>query len=602
MRADEWRLKISENVQSVLAKLSRASDRAAGRFDRLNARVGRAANFTGRAIGGVMNMGMGAVEGIASSLVRALPLPGKMGASLARMAGPAGVAASAVLALGGAMFKGVQAAEQYAAPFRDFRNLNLDRPQRELDAVNDRVLELSGGKGLDPTKLLTGFTAAQRITGDFGPDMQDMVARVGEASRALNMDFDRALKDSAETMRQFGMPLLQVDDLLSSNVKAANAARFGYDEMGRAQQAFAGAAAHANQGVDSANKVFAALSVNTRDAGKAADLTRASFEAIGDKSVEKAFKKLGVDVRDANGNIRQTDRIMRELKPRFAEMNDKAFERMKGDIGGNDGLLALMDAMKYKGDEVIGMLDGFDRSHLGINDVLERADKDIDIINEKIDGKLKASWLRLGQAVMPMWVEIKTGAASAIDSIADYAEKLFDPDKWQMRQMVDTAYERLNASAGALEGKSLEEQERIVSAYRAKVDDGQRRHDRATESGYEWKETWKASQAAMNKFVTEQEQRLRKLGVGADKEGGAVPGTSKDRYAGFKGDDVKKGVESVVGGGKQVRNVNIRIDSLVKELTIRSQSVREGANEVKRTVEEALVRAVQGTELTIAND
>jgi tape measure domain-containing protein len=64
---------------------------------------------------------------------------------------------------------------------------------------------------------------------------------------------------------------------------------------------------------------------------------------------------------------------------------------------------------------------------------------------------------------------------------------------------------------------------------------------------------------------------------------------------------LKSGIDSVTSGGKQVRNYNVTIGSLVKELNIRAETVKEGAQDMKRMVEEYLLRALQGAEIATAN-
>lgn len=62
-----------------------------------------------------------------------------------------------------------------------------------------------------------------------------------------------------------------------------------------------------------------------------------------------------------------------------------------------------------------------------------------------------------------------------------------------------------------------------------------------------------------------------------------------------------QGINSVSGGGKQVRNVTVTIGALVKEMNIHAASTKESALDIKRMIEEALLRAIQGAELASAN-
>lgn len=92
----------------------------------------------------------------------------------------------------------------------------------------------------------------------------------------------------------------------------------------------------------------------------------------------------------------------------------------------------------------------------------------------------------------------------------------------------------------------------------------------------------------------------------------ATPSLANDPFAhlfkdkkgkGSSTDGISQGVSAVNGGGRQVRNVNVTIQSLVKQVVINSAGgVRESAMQIRQEVERALIQAVQGGELTMAND
>lgn len=62
----------------------------------------------------------------------------------------------------------------------------------------------------------------------------------------------------------------------------------------------------------------------------------------------------------------------------------------------------------------------------------------------------------------------------------------------------------------------------------------------------------------------------------------------------------KKGIEGVAGGGSQVKNITINIQSLIKENKIIANNVTEGTDKTIRILEEAMIRLIQGAE-NVAN-
>lgn len=613
MRADEWRLKMSENVDRVLARLNRASDRTTARFTRMQSRIDRVATSLRGGFGHVKELVSGGIEGFRDEMVNAMGLPPKMAGAFRALTGPVGIAIGLAGALTMSFAKGVQAAEAYNVPFRYLRNLNLDKTKEELDAVNDRVLSLSWDKGLDPTKLVAGVAEVQSTIGEFGPDVEAMVARIGVASRALGMDFETSVTGISKAMSQFRLPLSQVDELMTSNAKTVNLGVVSFDQLSKVQTEFAGAAASANQQVDTANKVFALLTTNTKNADIAATMAKAAFQDLGRKSVVDAFRKIGVNVFDTNGGMRQADQILRDLIPRFEQMSDQQFAQLKEAIGGSEGLRGLLDMTKASGEGVLRVLDGFDRADVSVGDAIERAKYDLDIINATIDGKMQTAWVRLGQAVMPIWVAIKQEALEVIDSVGNAIAGL--ARNWSIvfgthaeraairaGESTKRTYESLQPLAEQFDKQSEQQQLRMLANWRKAAAEQHRSAMAMTDPADKMDATARAT--AMTKFFDQQEAKLKQR-AGKEQKPSAGDALSTDLFTDKKSDGgsgVQKGVESIVGGGKQVRNVNVRIDSLVKELTIRSANVKEGSHEVKRMVEEALVKAVQGSELTLAND
>lgn len=607
MRADVWDLKMNDKISSILSKIGGVADKVAAKFVRTQGNIDKLGKGGKEALGQLSEFGKGGAGGIRDGLVESLGISPRLGGSIAKLAGPAGIAAAAVVGIGMAISKGVQAAEQYNIQFRQLRNLNLDKTKAELDAVNDRVLRLSFEKGLNADKMIAGVAEVQSTIGDFGPHVERMVARVGEASRALDMDYSAAVAGAAKALSQFNLPLSKVDDLMNSNAKTVNLGVVSFDELSKVQTVYAGAAASANQKVDTANKVFAMLTTNTKNASVAATMTAAAFGDMGKKATADTFKKIGVDVFAANGSMRQADVILRDLVPKFAEMSDKDFAALKEEIGGSEGLRGLLDMAKASGEKVLDVLNQFDQTKVGINDAIEKANADLDIMDDKINNKIHASWVRLGQAFLPGWVKFKSAASDALDWVVDGFEAKFNPIGFAVRKGAEEVDKRLSAGR-EIASEFFANYENLSADDRvARIEEVNQRAAKYEEqadaaAGTEAGKKLKALAIAMREMAGEFSDALTKQSDKQnliDAKSGAYAGLFDDKKG--KG-GATKGVEAITGGGKQVRNVTVNIQSLVKELTVRTATVREGAQDIKKHVEEALIRAVQGSELAIAND
>jgi hypothetical protein len=61
-------------------------------------------------------------------------------------------------------------------------------------------------------------------------------------------------------------------------------------------------------------------------------------------------------------------------------------------------------------------------------------------------------------------------------------------------------------------------------------------------------------------------------------------------------DPYKKGSDSIAGGGNAIRNITVNITKLIESQNINTKNITEGQADIQRLVEEALIRAIAGTE------
>ncbi len=59
-------------------------------------------------------------------------------------------------------------------------------------------------------------------------------------------------------------------------------------------------------------------------------------------------------------------------------------------------------------------------------------------------------------------------------------------------------------------------------------------------------------------------------------------------------------MEAIAGGGNQVRNITVNIAKLIESQNINTTNLTEGSPQIQQKVEEALIRAISGTEQMIS--
>ena len=61
-------------------------------------------------------------------------------------------------------------------------------------------------------------------------------------------------------------------------------------------------------------------------------------------------------------------------------------------------------------------------------------------------------------------------------------------------------------------------------------------------------------------------------------------------------DPMNNGLNSVAGGGNAIRNITVNITKLIESQNINTKNITESQGDIQRLVEEALIRAIAGTE------
>lgn len=518
--------------------------------------------------------------------------------SIAKVTGPLAIATMGYMVAA----KAYGATKAFDPSARELRLANLGKTPAEQTALRDQVLGMAGNNGFNAQEATSAFIAVQRTSGASATAVNSFVSEVGKAAGALNMDFMPMVAGSAKVLKDFGLPLERATDLLDSNVKAMAAGKVTYDMLSKAQADFASGARLANQRLDTANSLYAAFAANGNDASKAGDRLTSAMEGLRHTNTIKAFKDIGVNVLDAQGQLRQMDEVVRELVPHLAGMNDAKFDALKQQFAGNDGMVELLDLARGNSEKLLGTLDQFKNSKLGISEPLNAAKDDLDITAKQIEERMNTAWVNIGNGMRPMFQTLQKGLLWVVETFADSLDPVGAGIR-KAQEYVAAQKERVDKlAAPASTGTAEERQRGMADLYRerAKI---QNAYDVSVKNGIDsnarrFKEQLIENRMAIVSANAAWGKMVKPNGTGTDTPGSSSLITDN----GGKPDPLKRGAEAIVGGGKQVRNVNVTIQKLVEKLEVRTTgTVREGISNVRQQVEQALVDIVRGGEAALAN-
>lgn len=341
-----------------------------------------------------------------------------MGKGMKLLGNPLMLVAGGLGAITTGFIKATNRAADFNHEFRDLANLNLDKPQKELDDLRKMVLDSAWRKGFNAEKTINAYNELQSTSGIYGADARPIVEKQGEFALLMKTSMDDYIAGTAKAMANWKFGVDKLDAYNKSNYAAMQVGVVSFEELAKVQSTFAGSAASINQSFDTANKLFSIFTVKTKSVDEAATLTKSLFNDLTKSQTVKAFKSIGIDLFDNNKQLKQADVIMLELNDKFLKMkNDKAVVNLKNQFKGSEGLIAMIRAATDKTSSLRDMLNEFQNSKFNADMALSQAQNDIVARQEKLANKIDNLVIRMGQILLPAKEWVVDKASKYVDYI-----------------------------------------------------------------------------------------------------------------------------------------------------------------------------------------
>lgn len=391
----EWLYKLKDMMTPDLAKITARMDALEQKISTIEQKTG---NTFKKMTGHTAKFGK-AISQIVDGLSSKFPA---LGNAVGLLTNPYVLLGAAVASVGVLIAKSIGVASEYNHQFLELQNLNLDKTQAQIKELNDSVLNISLEKGLDPTKTSKAFFDIQSATGKYGKEVEDIVGKIGDFSKATKADMDTMTGAVAKAMSTYRFGADQLDRFFESNAKTVQTGITTFDELAKVQTEFAGSAVGAGQGFDTANKFFAGFTKISKSVDIAANLTKTAFQGLADPKVQEGLKAYGINVFDANGKMREATTIVSDLNSKIKTMNDMEFSNFMGSVGGPEGMRALLQTIKGQGDDLLLTFNAFDNSKFSVADALKNAKGDVTTLKQILSGQVKTLMVQLGQVFIPV--------------------------------------------------------------------------------------------------------------------------------------------------------------------------------------------------------
>jgi len=503
-------------------------------------------------------------------------------------------------------------AERFSYGFRELSMLNIDKSVKDMGRLKSMIRQTSYEKGFDPTDTVKAFFDVQSTTGKYGAEVDKIVAKQGEFAQLMQADFSNWINGTAKAMANFGFGADKLDEFNRAAFATVKTGVTTFDELAKVQSVYAGAAASAKQEFASANKLFSIFTVKVKSADEAATLTKSLFNDLTKQTTIDAFKKIGINVFDSNGQFRQADKLLLELQKRFRELgtNDQRLIDLKNQFSGSEGLISFVQAATDKTNQLQATINSFDTAEFALPKALEIAKNDINYINKQLENRTKVLMAEVGENMLPMkklWLEIQNATLQGTN-------RLFTGKSSAAEQ-----YQNKGASAVLSEFPALNDPTKLSSKDFDKLMADVRKsitfyEDIATKNLKYRNPNWYsrmfggASQGFYNwNYAGGALDALRQLSKEAIIARGGLPndfaGVNGGGTSGGSGQDTTvttstNDLQSVTRGG-QSKNITINIDSFIKSFTPTQGDINGMSKEqLERWLTDMFLRVVNSAEQT----
>jgi TP901 family phage tail tape measure protein len=533
-----------------------------------------------------------------------------VGTAFRLLKNPITLAAAAIFGIGKAANSAINDAAGFNTQFRELQMLNLDKPIADMQHLKRLVKDTAFKKGFDMNQTSTAFFDVQSVTGKYRSEVKNIVAKQGEFAKLMQADFNSWVEGTAKAMANYGFGADKLDEFNRAAFATVKTGVTTFDQLSKVMSVYAGSASSAKQNFGAANKIFSLFTVKVKSVDEAATLTKSLFNDLTKKSTIDAFKKIGINMYNNNGEMKQADSLLLELSNKFKKLgdNDRALIDLKNQFTGSEGLTSFIQSAMGSTEQLQSMINNFDATGLDLSKALNISRQDSAYLNEQLENRLKILKADIGEEMLPTkvaWQETKLrflgNARSYInpanaakgyeqkgtdDILEKFSDIINNPGQFTTTQFDDVFadihrlyefYQNDYAKVRKYEA-NIYEYTKPYQRFSAHYDKGAL----STLSDLD-----KKLQQAYASLPEDHDQSL------ADQEAGVKTGNEDTSL-------VKESpIDKITGNAKQIRNLTINIDSFVKGGINTENTTLQNmdAQELKEWFSKMMMRVVRNTEL-----
>jgi hypothetical protein len=556
VKLTEWRLKMTENVGSILSKLNSAADKTSSKMDGIGSKLNgnKFQDFTSEMPGAGRALGL-------------------LGSGWA-LAGAGAAAAGAI------MYKSTGMALDYETSMAKI-NATAQLTGPELEKLKHELVGIGENSAGNFMRIPDAFEKINSVVNNTAKSLA-ILKVANQGAKAGFVDIDLAAGALAQTLSIVGAK----DDAggimdMMLKAKAVGAGEFA----GFAQ--YLPTLIASGDPLNINHKDIAGLfsfMTTKYDASNSAMLLQNAFTALGKSDIQTGFKKQGLNLFDKEGNMRDLGVFFKELQGRLGKFNAESKSNWLEAVGLKDAQAKTAFAtLAGDADKLRSIMDDVRNSTGELNKQLDATENRARSWAE-IGDKLKSGMLGLGDFLLPIVDGIIRGAESWADFIGGNTSQ----------QKVQALQEDERLARKYAEEKTKKE---FPTYGPAMFENNGKNLTGKAKDTYDHAYNWDIAKLTgryggdYDKWKKEEQDKLKPKGV-----------EKKDLFTNEKkkkNKDLKDGIDNINQGGPRI--INIQFGKLNENIIIQPQTLKEGTSEVVLDLEEMLVRVIEGAEASTAN-
>ncbi|MDB9498572.1 phage tail tape measure protein [Nodularia spumigena] len=566
--------------------------------------------------GGGNSMG-GMLNGLRSRFAAVAGAGSIFGSTLLSALGPIGAVTAGITGVASAISGAVNAAADYQDNIAELSAIT-GFAGAELKYLEERAIQTGIKSGLGANQAATAYKLLASnidVAAIGGVKALDMLQeRTITLAKAAGVDLPMAADTMAATINQFQLPATESARVINTLAAGAKYGAAEIPDLAESLKNTAVAAHNAGVSLEQTVGVIEILSQNAIKGGEAGTGLRNVITAL--------QTKLKIDV--GKVGIAQA---LESLQPKLTDVNFLAKTFGRENLNVAQALIQNAGAIQAMTDKVTGTQVAYEQANIRSSTFNESV--------KRLKAQFEAIAIRIGNFFMPIIEGFINFVGGLIEKIGRFFRYMYD-NSFMFRVFIDGIstffdiiglvwddiafrFETLFFFIKKLTGATDDLNKKMIESYESAQEKALR--ERGGLSYRETAELERNKQRLVLGMITKEEyvsstrellargqEKLNQIDAEKRLKNEPPPGsttTTPGKTEPPKANDA--GINSsltstssgVSGKGEQIKNINFRTESLVREVHIHVSAVKDGGEEMRRMVQEALIGAIRDTEVAL---